>query len=75
MQLPEFDGLCFLDQYRELYEMNPALENTKVVILSAYIDKYPDHLWSSYSFVAGKVNKPLSDKVLGGLQDNLPKVA
>lgn len=75
MQLPHFDGFYFLDQYRELYEMNPALENTKVVILSAYIEKYPDYQWASYSFVAGKVNKPLSDKVLGGLQEDLPKVA
>lgn len=73
MQLPQFDGFYFLDHYRELCEMNPVLKNTKVVILSAYINKYPDHLWSSYSFVVGKVNKPLSDRVLGGLQEELPQ--
>ncbi len=71
MNLPQYDGFHFLMEYKQMQYKYEELRNTSVVVLSAFLRKYPEHLLNSYSFIVDKVNKPLKDVELNELKEKI----
>jgi CheY-like chemotaxis protein len=67
LHMPQYDGFHFLMEFKQLYYKYDELKNTRVVILSAFINKYPEHMLDSYTFVVDKVNKPLREDILANV--------
>lgn len=71
LQLPKYDGFYFLLEFKQMRYKYEELKETSIVILSAHINKYPEHLFTSHSFVIDKVNKPLSEIALIHLREKI----
>lgn len=68
LHLPQHDGFHFLLEFKQMFLKYDELKNTRIVVLSAFINKYPDHLLDAHNFVMDKVNKPLREEVLEDLK-------
>ncbi len=68
LHLPQHDGFHFLLEFKQMLMKYDELKNTRIVILSAFINKYPDHLLDAHNFIMDKVNKPLREDVLEDLK-------
>lgn len=64
LHLPEYNGFHFLIEFKQMLYKYEELQKTRIVVLSAHISKYPQHLLDSYDFVIGKINKPLAAEAL-----------
>ncbi len=71
MNLPQYDGFHFLMEYKQMQYKYEELRNTSIVVLSAYIKKYPEHLLNSYSFIVDRINKPLKEDELNELKEKI----
>lgn len=71
LNLPQYDGFHFLMEYKQMQYKYEELRNTSIVILSAFMSKYPEHLLSAYSFVVDKINKPLKEDELNSLKEKI----
>lgn len=71
LHLPQYDGFHFLLEFKQLQYKYEELRDTSIIILSAFINKYPEHLLTSYSFVADKVNKPLGEAALESIKEKI----
>jgi CheY-like chemotaxis protein len=75
LHMPEYNGFHFLLEFKQMLYKYEELRKTKVVVLSAFINKYPQHLLNTYDFVVGKINKPLASEALDELREKLEVVA
>lgn len=71
LQLPQYNGFHFLLEFKQMQYKYEELKDTVVVVLSAHISKYPEHLFTSHSFVIDKVNKPLAEISLIELREKI----
>jgi CheY-like chemotaxis protein len=71
LHMPKYDGFHFLMEFKQLYYKYEELKDTRLVILSAFVNKYPDHMLDSYTFLVGKVNKPLREDILANIVDTI----
>lgn len=64
LHLPQYDGFHFMLEFKQMQYKYAELENTSIVVLSAHINKYPQHVLTAHSFVVDMVNKPLGEEAL-----------
>lgn len=61
LQLPQYNGFHFLLEFKQMQYKYDELKDTFIVVLSAHINKYPEHLFTSHNFVIDTINKPLAE--------------